>query len=120
MKKNKLFKTDNVKKIKNTKGNLFKILSKYHNFFKNFGELYLSEVCPKKFKGWKFHKKRHQIITVVSGKVRFFFKKDFDQKKSIYVDVSFPNNPKIIKIYPKTFYSFECKSKKKSFNNEFN
>ena len=73
MKKNKLFKVDDAKVIKNTKGHLFKIISKNHNFFTKFGELYFSEVKPKKFKGWKFHHKRHQVITVASGKVRFFF-----------------------------------------------
>ena len=114
MLKSKLFKTDNVKVIKNTKGNLFKIVSKKHDFFKRFGELYFSEVHLNKFKGWKYHKKREQILTVASGKVRFFFKKEIDQKKSFYVDVSFPNNLKIIKIYPKTYYSFQCKSKKKA------
>ena len=114
MKKNKLFKIDNVKIIKNAKGDLFKIVSKKHNFFTKFGELYFSEVYPKKFKGWKFHKKRHQIMTVASGKVRFFFKKEIDQKKIFSVDISFSNNLKLLKIFPKTYYSFECKSKKKA------
>ena len=69
------FKTKKIQIIKNPKGNLYKMLSKKHNFFKKFGEIYFSEVHPKKFKGWKYHEKRTQIITVVNGKVRFFLKK---------------------------------------------
>ena len=73
------FKTEKIKIIKNSKGNLYKMLSKKHNFFKKFGEIYFSEVHPKKFKGWKYHEKRTQIITVVNGKVRFFLKKKNNQ-----------------------------------------
>ena len=51
------------------------MISKKDNFFNKFGEIYFSEVCPKKFKGWKIHKKRTQLITVVNGSVKFFIKK---------------------------------------------
>lgn len=107
------FKTEKIQIIKNPKGNLYKMLSKKHNFFKKFGEIYFSEVHPKKFKGWKYHEKRTQIITVVNGKVRFFLKKKITNKPKI-VDIGFPNKMNLLKIEPKTYYSFECCSKKKS------
>ena len=107
------FKITKIPIIKNSKGNLFKILSNKHKFFKKFGEIYLSEVCPKKFKGWKYHEKRTQIITVINGKVRFFLKKKIINKPKI-VDIEFPNKMNLLKIEPKTYYSFKCKSKKKS------
>ena len=106
------FKTKKIQIIKNPKGNLYKMLSKKHNFFKKFGEIYFSEVHPKKFKGWKYHKKRTQIITVVNGKVRFFLKKKITNKPKI-VDIGFPNKMNLLKIEPKTYYSFKCFSKKK-------
>ena len=107
------FKTKKIQIIKNPKGNLYKMLSKKHNFFKKFGEIYFSEVHPKKFKGWKYHEKRTQIITGVNGKVRFFLKKKITNKPKI-VDIGFPNKMNLLKIEPKTYYSFECYSKKKS------
>ena len=46
------------------------MLSKKHNFFKKFGEIYFSEVHPKNSKV-EVSQKRTQIIKVVNGKVRF-------------------------------------------------
>ena len=112
MKKN-FYNTKKIKVIKNPNGNLFKLFSKNHDFFKKFGEIYYTEVHPNKFKGWKFHTKRTQVISVVSGKVRFFLKKNEEDKPKI-VDIESPNKLILLKIEPKTFYSFECKSKKKS------
>ena len=112
MKKN-FYNTKKIKVIKNPKGNLFKLFSKNHDFFKKFGEIYYTEVHSNKFKGWKFHAKRTQVISVVSGKVRFFLKKKEEDKPEI-VDIESPNKLILLKIEPKTFYSFECKSKKKS------
>ena len=110
--KNKNYKIKKIPIIKNSKGNLFKIVSKNHNFYNKFGEIYLSEVILGKFKGWKYHENRSQIITVVSGKVRFFFKKKITDKPS-FVDLGYPNNLYLLKIEPKTHYCFECKSKKR-------
>tara|TARA_B100001059_G_scaffold234160_1_gene275936 strand:- start:638 stop:1006 length:369 start_codon:yes stop_codon:yes gene_type:complete len=107
------FKTEKIQIIKNSKGNLYKMLSKKHNFFKKFGEIYFSEVHPKKFKGWKYHEKRTQIMTVISGKIRFFLKKKISDKPK-QIDISFSKKIKLLKIEPKVFYSFKCLSKKKS------
>ena len=112
MKKN-FYNTKKIKVIKNPNGNLFKLFSKNHDFFKKFGEIYYTEIHPNKFKGWKFHAKRTQVISVISGKVRFFLKKNEEDKPKI-VDIESPNKLILLKIEPKTFYSFECKSKKKS------
>ena len=111
--KSERFKLNKIKVIKLSKGNLFKILSKDHKFFKKFGEAYISEIYPGKFKGWKFHEQRTQIISVINGKVRFYFKKKLLEKPK-FVDLSFPRKLYLLKIEPKTFYSFECKSKNKS------
>ena len=110
---NKLFKTKKLAIIKNKKGNIYKVVSKNHQFFKKFGEIYFSEVFPGKFKGWKFHEKRTQIITVITGKIRFFFKKKISDKPK-QIDIGFSKEMKLLKIEPKVFYSFKCLSKKKS------
>ena len=109
----KFYKIKKILTIKNPKGNLYKMISKNDKFFDKFGEIYFSEVYPNKFKGWKFHEKRTQLITVIHGKVRFFLKKK-DKDKPKIIDIGYPNKLKILKIEPKTYYSFECKSRSKS------
>ena len=63
-----------LKKILNIKGNIYKMISSKDKLFTSFGEIYLSEVFPSKFKGWKIHENMSQIITVILGKIRFFIK----------------------------------------------
>jgi len=111
--KKNFYNTKKIKIIKNPKGNLFKLFSNNHKFFKKFGEIYYTEVYPNKFKGWKFHENRSQVMSVISGKIRFFLKKKENDKPEI-VDIGSPNNLFLLKIEPKTFYSFKCKSKNKS------
>ena len=111
MKKN-FYKTKKIKIIKNPKGNLFKLFSKEHSFFKKFGEVYYTEVYPNRFKGWKFHEKRTQIISVISGKINFYLKKKEKDKPKI-IKMESPHKLILLKIEPKTFYSFTCKSKEK-------
>ncbi len=107
------YKVKKIRVIKNTKGNLFKMTSRNDRFFNKFGEIYFSEVHPKKFKGWKIHKKRTQLITVVNGSIRFFLKKQLKDKPKI-VEIKYPNKMNLLKIMPNTYYSFICTSKKKS------
>ena len=95
--------------IKNKNGNLIKFTNK-NKLKMKFGELYFSEVLPNKFKGWKYHEKRNQLLTIVSGKVKFFFK--FKNKKKT-VTMNYPDNTCSIFIPKKTHYSFKCISKKK-------
>jgi hypothetical protein len=109
----KKFEVKKIKVIKNSRGNLYKMISKKDNFFSKFGEIYFSEAHPKKFKGWKIHKTRTQLITVVNGSVKFFMKKNLEDKPKI-IQISYPNKMKLLKIMPNTYYSFKCISKKKS------
>ena len=95
--------------IKNNNGNLIKFTNKNKLKIK-FGEVYFSEVLPNKFKGWKYHEKRNQLLTIVSGKIKFFFK--YKNKKRV-VTLNYPNNISSIFIPKKTHYAFKCISKKK-------
>ena len=100
-----------VKIIQNSKGNIFKLLSKKSKLFVKFGEIYLSEVKVGKFKGWKYNEKYTQLLTVVKGSVEFKFKKGSLKKTKT---ISFPKNLSIIKVPPKTHYSFKCKNSSNS------
>ena len=111
--KKKFYKIKKIPIIKNPKGDLFKLISKKHSFFNKFGELYITEVLPNKFKGWKYHKDRSQILTVVNGKVKFYIKKNINDRPVI-INIEFPKKMKLLKIDPNTYYSFKCNSKNKS------
>ena len=102
------FQSEKIKIIKNTKGNIFKILSKESKLFERFGEVYISEVKPNKFKGWKLSDRYTQLLTVIKGSVEFRLKKN---SKIRTKTISFPDNLSILKVPPKTYYCFKCKNK---------
>lgn len=100
-----------VKIIKNQKGNIFKLLSKESKQFVKFGEVYISEVKPNIFKGWKYSDKYTQLLTVIKGSIEFKVKKRLSIKTKT---ISFPKSLYILKVPPKTYYCFKCKSKSTS------
>jgi len=68
-------KTISLKKIKTSKGDIYKFLSKQDKYFKKFGEIYFSEIKKNQKKGWNYHLKNICHISVIAGKVRFHFLK---------------------------------------------
>ena len=85
--------TKNIKKIKNSKGNIYKILSNKDKFFDGFGDCYLSEINPYQIKAWRFHKKTTQKLFIISGKCKvvvllekkFYQKYLTDKKNNIFI-----------------------------------
>ena len=57
------------------KGKITKFFYGSDKFLKKIKEIYFSEVPPNEFKGWKYHDKRNQIMTVVKGTIQFKYKK---------------------------------------------
>ena len=82
------YKLDKNKIIKNSKGNIFKLLSKKVNCMLNLVKFF-SEVKPNKFKGWKLSDKHTQLLTVIKGAVEFKLKKNLEIKTKT---ISFPSN----------------------------
>ncbi len=68
-----------IKKVKNNKGDIFKILSRSNKEFSSFGECYISEVKPNQIKAWRYHKFNSQKMIVIDGKCLFVL---FDQRKN--------------------------------------
>lgn len=97
--------------IINKKGNLVKFVNSKNLGFK-FGEVYFSEVLIDNFKGWKYHQNRNQLLTIVNGKVKFFFKNK--SKKIKTITLNYPKNIRSIFIPKRTHYAFKCLSKKKA------
>jgi dTDP-4-dehydrorhamnose 3,5-epimerase len=92
----------NIKKIKNSQGDIFKILSKKDKYYKNFGECYISEIKPKKIKAWRYHKKNQQNIVVIEGKCKIVL---LMNKKFVSYNLS-SKNLKMLIIPKKIWYGF--------------
>ena len=103
-----------IKKLKvinlKSRGRVIKFLNIKNLEFKKFREIYFSETPSNVFKGWKYHKNRNQILTIVKGSAVFFFKKDKESKIK-KIKISYPK--KIYKIFipKKNYYAFKCTSK---------
>lgn len=100
--------SEKIQIIKNAKGDIFKLLSRKSKLYKKFGEVYISEIKPKKFKGWKYNDKFTQLLTVIKGTVEFKVKKKLSVKS---MTISFPKKLSILKVPPKTYYCFKNKNK---------
>ena len=107
-----------IKKIKNNKGDIFKILSRSNKEFSSFGECYISEVKPNQIKAWRYHKINSQKMIVIDGKCLFVL---FDQRKNsltngqiIKFKISSKNNLSMLIIPKKIWYGFKCLGIKKA------
>tara|TARA_A100000164_G_C21898839_1_gene769418 strand:+ start:263 stop:682 length:420 start_codon:yes stop_codon:yes gene_type:complete len=102
-------KTIILKKIKQKKGNIVKIIKKDDTFFYSFGELYVSEIKPHQTKAWRYHKRSTQNIFLLEGRCKIVC-----QLKKRFVETQLSeNSPKLIIIPKKCWYGFKNKSRKK-------
>ena len=69
-----------LKRKKNIKGQIIKIIDKNKNYFSGFGELYSSEIKKNRIKGWKKHNIMKMVIFVYKGKIKFNL---IDKKKKL-------------------------------------
>ena len=102
-----------IKIIKLNKGNIIKLFDFNKKNLKNFKEIYFSEIKKNHFKGWKYHEKRNQLLSVCTGKVDFFLKKKITDKP-VKIRISYPNELYLLFIPKKTHYCFKSLTKKKS------
>ena len=76
-----------IKKIRNSKGDIYKIVNRLSFFYRGIKEIYLSKVKKNEIKGWNLHKKNFCIIFINQGKIDFFFKKKYkDRPKKIRIN----------------------------------
>lgn len=111
LKKVKIYKS---KKIYNINGNLSKLLSKKSLSYKNFGELYLTNIKYKSIKGWKYHKKMISNIFLISGKVKFVIVEKKNNKIIFVEHILSSENKNHIYIPNKTYFAFTGLSKTES------
>jgi len=106
-----LYKLLKIKFIKNTKGNIFKLIQNTNNKNK-FDEFYISELNPYKTKAWKYHENKVQRIYIPVGKVKIGIYQP--KTKQIKIIKLGEKENKILIIYNKVFYGFKSITKNKS------
>jgi dTDP-4-dehydrorhamnose 3,5-epimerase len=92
-----------LKRKKNIKGQIIKIIDKNKNYFSGFGELYSSEIKKNRIKGWKKHNIMKMVIFVYKGKIKFNL---IDKKKNYKITLDERMN-KCIVIPPKIWFAFK-------------
>lgn len=112
----KILKIINTKKISNKKGDLYKFVDNKSKFFKNFGEIYFTEIKKNKIKGWKKHKRNHSLLKIVNGEVQF----RFNYKDNLYVLNAKEKDNQVIQIPPNVWFSFKGIKKKNLICNLMN
>lgn len=111
--KNK-FKLNNLKIVKNKKGNLKKIINSNSNYFYGFEELYISKINKNEIKAWKVHSKMTCNLLVIRGKVKFVIVLKKGIKQIIKTIILSENKNSILTIFPNTIFGFQNNSNDQS------
>jgi len=100
-----------LKEISDQRGAVLHMLRADSKHFKQFGEIYFSELKPGITKTWKKHLKMTQNFTVPSGKILFRFYDDRSNSKSFGIKekiiIGRSNNYHLVIVPPLIWYSFE-------------
>ena len=103
-----------VKKLKvipDERGRLMEIFRADDNFFEKFGQVYMTSAYPGVVKGWHYHKKQSDNMTVVRGMMKIVL---YDSRKE---SVTFGEineifagyaNPVLVHIPPFVYHGFKC------------
>ena len=111
-KKLKKIKVISLKKISNTKGDVWHAVKSNEKHFYRFGELYFSWIKPGKIKAWKYHKKMTMSLIVPVGNVLCVFFDEYN-KKFVKINIGDKNYKKII-VPPGYIFGFKNISNNKS------
>lgn len=74
--------------IRAPKGDVFRIIRQDSEGFSGFSELYLTQINPQEFKGWKKHNRATLNLFVVSGSVDFFVRSDLNSDVSEKISIN--------------------------------
>ncbi len=102
----------NLKKIKNSKGNLQLIKKSKKDDIKKIEEIYSLWINKKKIKGWNYHKKMTVSLVILVGKVKIVI---YDSKFDIFDKfIINESKPQMLVIPPKKYFGIKNLSIKKS------
>jgi dTDP-4-dehydrorhamnose 3,5-epimerase len=100
-----------LRQIPDERGRVMHMIRADNPLFKNFGEIYFSEVLPGVVKAWKRHKEMTQLIAVPVGMIKLVIYDDPENAKSkgdLKVVEIGRDNYKLVKIPPNLWYGFKC------------
>ena len=108
----------NLKVIPDERGSVLHMLRSDSSLYKNFGEIYFSEINPKTIKAWKLHKNLTQNIAVIMGKVRLVVYDNRPSSKTlgevVEYEIARHNNYCLIQIPPMLWYGFQSLDNQKA------
>lgn len=108
----------NLKIIPDKRGSVLHMLRSDSSLYKNFGEIYFSELNPKTIKAWKLHKSLTQNIAVIMGKVRLVVYDNRPSSKTLGEVVEYEigrySNYCLIQIPPMLWYGFQSLDNQKA------
>ena len=100
-----------LKQIADKRGSVLHMLKNDSNLFKQFGEVYFSEIHSGLVKAWKRHKKQSQNLVVPLGRIRLVIYDDRSNSnthgKIAQCKLGRPENYRLIHIPPMLWYGFQ-------------
>ena len=100
-----------LKQIADKRGSVLHMLKNDPSLFKQFGEVYFSEIHSGLVKAWKRHKKQSQNLVVPLGKIRLVIYDDRSNSnthgKIAQCKLGRPENYRLIHIPPMLWYGFQ-------------
>ncbi len=106
-----------LKVIADERGRLMEILRADDEMFTCFGQVYMTTAYPGVVKGWHYHKKQSDNMTVVRGMMKIVLydsregSKTFGEVNEFFVGV---HNPILVHIPPFVFHGFKCVSQEEA------
>ena len=101
-----------LKQIVDSRGSVLHMMRNDSELFRQFGEVYFSEVHPEAIKAWKRHKEQTQNLTVPIQRIRLVIydgrPQSRTQGKVAEYELGRPNNYKLIQIPPMLWYGFQA------------
>jgi dTDP-4-dehydrorhamnose 3,5-epimerase len=100
-----------LKIIPDERGAVLHMLQKSNPIFKNFGEIYFSEINPGSIKAWKRNKKQNQNLTVPVGKIDLVIyddRPDSTTRGGLFkYELGRPDHYSLVHIPPLLWYGFQ-------------
>ena len=100
-----------LKQMDDKRGSILHMLKNDSNLFKQFGEVYFSEIHPGLVKAWKLHKKQSQNLAVPLGVIRLVIYDDRPNsntyRKIAEYKLGRPEDYRLVHIPPMLWYGFQ-------------
>lgn len=98
--------------ISDDRGAVLHMLSVDNSEYREFGEVYFSEIKPQVVKAWKYHRQMTQNIVVPAGLVKFvlFDAREESESRGQIDEITLgrPDHYYLLRIPPKIWYGFQC------------